>query len=91
MAKYLNPTTTAVSSSSVAIKTGLVTGDIVEVFAKDDAIWVHTTGGTAAADAAGCEFVPENGWIEIAVTSGTTQLTAIRVTTDAKAIVSKVA
>jgi hypothetical protein len=91
MARYFGVTTTTVSNSSVAIGGTLTGNNTYEVLSKDAAVWVHTTGGTAAADGAGCIYIPQNGWVEITLDDAQTSLTAIRAdSTDAKVVVSSV-
>ena len=83
---------TAVSSASVTIEDAdhtFANGQKLEIKAVNAGVWIHSTGGTAAASGDGCFHLSQNESIEYDLDDGEGNLTAIREgATDAIVVVS---
>lgn len=90
MSKYQLVTTTAVSSSSVSIVSGLGTGAVVEVQAVAQAIWINVAGGAASVNGANCLYIPADQSVRVDIESGVTAINAIRHSADGHAQVAVV-
>ncbi len=90
MAAYIAAATTTVDdSSTVILAANANEGVVVEVSTTDAAIWVHITGGTAAASAVDCIPIPKDSGTVFHLPTGHNGLTAIRVgATDAEVTVA---
>lgn len=67
-------------------------GDVWEIYARDQPIWVKSGNSvTAVASAAGNDYVPAGGWIKVTIADSGNNISAIRASgTNATVTIAKV-